>query len=591
MSEAAIIRQISVERFRGIESLTWKPFEGANLILGGGDVGKTTILDAIGLLLSPTNSMVLSEADYWQKDTEQGFQIRVFASLPASTDINQQRALSWPWEWNGQEAVVPIMPDGDGDLRDPAEPIYCLQARGTPELELVWEVVQPSEETVPLSASLRRMIGVVRLSGEERNDRDLRLVYGSALDRLLADSGLRARIGKEVSQIDLREKLGDDAKEALSNLDEALKEGALPSSLDLGLTSAQGLSIGALVGLLAEKSENVTLPISSWGAGTRRMVTLQIAASAQSQTRITVIDEVERGLEPYRIRKLMGSLESEGSQSFITTHSPVVVEACAESRLWYMDATSGIGELSHRKIRAHQARCPLTFLSKLAIVCEGLTEVGLLSLLLERSIDGDYTDHGIHLADGEGNTTALDLLEALAHAKLRFAGMADDEGEATGRWSALKQSMGPALLQWPGSNTEAVVIGAIPENRLEEIIPDTDGEKTGVRQRQLADRLGIQAKDMESIKAAIAEQGANLRALLIATASGNADGAPNGQARKEWKRHGQQWFKTRAGGRELAEKLLALGAWPALKPQILPLLNAVREAIGQTAITELRDAG
>ena len=34
-----------------------------NLVLGGGDVGKTTILDAISLLLSPTNSATVFDSD------------------------------------------------------------------------------------------------------------------------------------------------------------------------------------------------------------------------------------------------------------------------------------------------------------------------------------------------------------------------------------------------------------------------------------------------------------------------------------------------------------------------------------------------
>tara|TARA_R110000772_G_scaffold64081_2_gene143267 strand:- start:1926 stop:3701 length:1776 start_codon:yes stop_codon:yes gene_type:complete len=591
MCAAAIIRQLSIERFRGIKEVEWKPSEGVNLLLGGGDIGKTTVLDAIALLLSPTNSFTLSEADYWQKKSDDGFLIRAFVSLPASTDINQQRALNWPWEWNGEEALVPALDGGDGDLFDTTDAVYCLQARGTPELELVWEIVQPNDDLVPLSASLRRLIGIVKLSGEERNDRDLRLVYGSALDRLLADQGLRARIGQEVSKIDLQTQLSDDGKEALAKLDDALSKSSLPSSLDIGLISAQGLSIGALVGLLAKKSEGVLLPLASWGTGTRRMVMLQIAASAQTQSRISVIDEVERGLEPYRVRKLLGSLEGENTQSFITTHSPVAVEAAIGSQLWYMDTNSAIGELSHKKIKAHQQRSPLTFLSKLAIVCEGLTEVGLLSVLLEKSIDGCFEDHGIYIADGEGNSTTLDLLEALSEARLSFAGIVDDEGDATARWAALKTSMGNRLLQWQDGNTEANIIGAVPEAQLEQVILDPEGDKTGDRQRHLALRLGIEDKDMASIRSALVEQELDLRTVMIAAASGNADGAPDDSARKAWKKHGQKWFKTKDGGRELAGKMITLGAWPELSLQILPVLNAVREACGQTPITDLQDAG
>ncbi len=42
MSQTAIVRQLHIERFRGIESLKWNPASGMNVILGGGDVGKTT---------------------------------------------------------------------------------------------------------------------------------------------------------------------------------------------------------------------------------------------------------------------------------------------------------------------------------------------------------------------------------------------------------------------------------------------------------------------------------------------------------------------------------------------------------------------
>jgi hypothetical protein len=52
---ATAIYHLEIERFRGIKTLSWYPRNGLNLILGGGDVGKTTILDAIALLFNPTN--------------------------------------------------------------------------------------------------------------------------------------------------------------------------------------------------------------------------------------------------------------------------------------------------------------------------------------------------------------------------------------------------------------------------------------------------------------------------------------------------------------------------------------------------------
>ncbi len=87
---AATIRRISVTRFRGIGSLTWRPGPGVNLILGGGDVGKTTILDAIGLVLSPVNPSSLSDTDYYGRVIEDGFEIEAVMALPMDSAIADQ---------------------------------------------------------------------------------------------------------------------------------------------------------------------------------------------------------------------------------------------------------------------------------------------------------------------------------------------------------------------------------------------------------------------------------------------------------------------------------------------------------------------
>jgi hypothetical protein len=52
-----------------------------NVILGGGDVGKTTVLEAIALLLSPSNATVLSESDYWHRDSMAPMPITALAPL------------------------------------------------------------------------------------------------------------------------------------------------------------------------------------------------------------------------------------------------------------------------------------------------------------------------------------------------------------------------------------------------------------------------------------------------------------------------------------------------------------------------------
>ncbi|MBQ2647318.1 MAG: AAA family ATPase [Achromobacter sp.] len=584
MAHTAHIRKLTIQRFRGIHSLTWLPAEGMNVILGGGDVGKTTILEAIALLLSPSNTAVLSEADYWARDNAQEFVIEAVMTLPDTTGIGSQSTFAWPWAWDGQNAIPPSA-DEEGDLAAPGEPVYRVRVRGTAELELAWEVMQPNEELAHFSSAVRRRVGSVRMSADERNDRDLRLVYGSALDRLLADSALRARIGKEVAGLDLHDSLNDKGKKAIESLDARMAGAALPSNLKLGLTTSQGLSIGALIGLVATEN-GVALPLSSWGAGTRRMSALEIASSTDKEASITLIDEIERGLEPYRLRKLIKILAGQHGQIFLTTHSPIAISCAEDAHLWYLDSAGSIGALPRDKIGPQQKRDPETFLARVAVIAEGPTEVGFLQYLLERAFKGNPLDYGVRVCDGQGNGATLDLLETLASSGLLFAGLADDEGTAPERWKKLKDKLKGRLHQWPKGCTEDHVIGAVPEENLLALLRDAEGELDGYRLRTLAERLGLQDKSVETIDAALKASGKTWRTLIIAAASGSKDGAPAGQE-KAWKKHSQQWFKSTVGGQELAQKMVALGAWKKIEPQLLPLINAVLTAVGHKALQEL----
>ncbi|MBK8631911.1 MAG: hypothetical protein IPN84_17555, partial [Sphingomonadales bacterium] len=184
---------LSIRRFRGIEKLLWHPGKGVECLLGGGDVGKTTILEAIALLLNPTNASTLSDADYWQRKYEDGFKIGV--------------------------------------------------------------------------------------------------------ERLLSDKTLRSCSGNEIAKTDVEGVLQDDAKTALGNLDKRFGKRALPTDLSLGLVGGPGFSLNALIGLTATK-DGTMLPLSSWGAGTRRLAALEVAAAHQVEHPVMVVDEIERGWNP-----------------------------------------------------------------------------------------------------------------------------------------------------------------------------------------------------------------------------------------------------------------------------------------------------
>ena len=577
---APTIYRLSIERFRSIKTLSWYPAKGVNVILGGGDVGKTTILDAVGLLLSPVNPTTLSDTDYHARNVEEGFVIEAVVSLPPESGVNNQVKPSWPWNWNGKEVVVPA---GEGNGGTKSEPVYRLRVCGTADLELAYEIVQPDGASDIFPVALRRTIGLVRLSGDDHNDRNLRLVQGSALDRLLSDKGLRSRLASDLAEHGVKDELTDDAKKALKALDATFKKESLPDELDLAINGSQGLSVAAMIGLTADR-DGVQLPLTSWGAGTRRIAALAISEQNQGEAPITLVDEVERGLEPYRQRSLMDKLQARKSQVFVTTHSPFAIAAAADASLWYVDHEGRIGALEPKKTARYRRTDPETFLARLTVVVEGQTERGFVTALLEKALGSSLEQHGVHVSDGGGHETTLDLLEALAKGGLRFGGFADEEGgKHPDRWKKVAEKLDKLLFRWTSGCLEENIIRAVPDDKLEMLLIDPEDERTGMRRRTLADRLGSQEKDFETIKT---KAGAGLKALILAAALGRV---PEDMAseKKEYSKHAQTWFKTEDGGRELAGKIFSVGAWPTLKPQLIPFCNAVRKAVGLAEIEDL----
>jgi putative ATP-dependent endonuclease of OLD family len=574
-----VILQLSIKQFRGIKELTWRPGTGVNVILGGGDVGKTTILDAIGLLLSPTNSVALSDTDYYRRDIEAGFEIEAIMTLPLDGGIHERGKPSWPWEWNGSDAVVPNV-EAEDTLR--SEPVYKLRVRATENLELAFELVQPDGDADHFSVTLRRSIGLVRLGGDDRSDRDLRLVQGSALDRLLSDKALRSRMASQLSKTNVHDQLLEEGQKALAALDIAFTARSLPRGLDISITGGPGASIASLIGLTANR-DGVPLPLANWGAGTRRLSALTIAGQNQGDHPITLVDEIERGLEPYRQRMLVGKLQSMKSQAFITTHSPAAISAAADASLWYVDHSGRIGLLDKAKTARHRAKEPDTFLARIAVIGEGATEVGFVSDLLERATGCSLQQHGIHVCDGGGHDSTVHLLEALAEAGLRFGGFADNEGNHSGRWEKIANNHGKLLCRWQSGCIEFNIINAVPDDRLEALLIDPRGKNTGARLRSLADRMGIAEKDFTSISD---KAGAGLRTLMIEAATGTVPADKPDEA-SHYKSHAQSWFKTEHGGRELASKAMNLGAWPALRTHLLPFCNAIRGAVDLPELLDL----
>jgi putative ATP-dependent endonuclease of OLD family len=240
--------------------------------------------------------------------------------------------------------------------------------------------------------------------------------------------------------------------------------------------------------------------------------------------------------------------------------------------------------LDPAKTARHRRNDPEAFLARLTVVAEGATELGFISHLLEKALGSQLTTHGIHVSDGGGHESTLELLEGLAAGGLLFGCIADNEdGKHPARWQRIEEKLGQLLFRWQSGSVESNVIETLPEEKLEALLIDPAGEKTGSRLRTLADRLGIDDKRFDHVRE---KAGNGLKALILEAALGKVP-VDKAAEKKHYQAHAQQWFKSVSGGREIAVKAFDLGVWPALQPRLMPFCNALRKVVGLPEIPDL----
>jgi len=73
---ASWLRRLVIENFRGVKWLDWRHIAENAALVGPGDSGKSTILDAIERVLSPKWNVAFDDTDFWELQTGSPIVIR-----------------------------------------------------------------------------------------------------------------------------------------------------------------------------------------------------------------------------------------------------------------------------------------------------------------------------------------------------------------------------------------------------------------------------------------------------------------------------------------------------------------------------------
>jgi predicted ATPase len=444
--------------FRSVHSLTWLPSAGINCLIGPGDSGKSTILEAIDLCLGAQRNIQFSDADFFNLDVKQainicltigelgdalknfdtyGLFLRGFDPATGKVEDEPEREL---------ETVLTLTLTVQGDL-EPAWTLVSDRAKAqNATRNLTWA------DRVDLSPT---RIGVLAES-------NLGWRRGSVLNRL-TDEKADASAALVQAARDARDTFGDSAAPQLAETLRIVGEAAKELGIDVGnkvralLDADTATFAGGTISLHNEQG----VPLRGLGIGSTRLLIAGLQQKAAAQSSVLLVDELEHGLEPHRIIRLLGSLGAKENspplQIFMTTHSPVALRELSGNQLFVLRETGGQHEVmnvgtedaTQSTIRVY----PDAFLAPSVLVCEGASEVGLMRGLdqyLTANGVASISARGVALVDCTGGDSDRPFRRGHAFHKLgyRVAVLRDDDKKPTAGVEMAFTDAGGAVFAW-----------------------------------------------------------------------------------------------------------------------------------------------
>ncbi|MDR6144893.1 putative ATP-dependent endonuclease of OLD family [Sphingomonas sp. SORGH_AS870] len=473
------IRQLRIERFRGIAQLEWQPSSGINGLIGPGDSGKSTILDAIDLLLSPRRSVTFSDADFHGLNTAAEIIIEAaVGDLPASLlDMERYGLFHRGWD---SDLGVSDEPEAGGEI------VLSVRLTVAADLDPRWTLYSERAEAEDCLRDLpyaeRAGLAPTRLGAFASHH----LAWGakSVLNRIVDVRPAAAAALADAAR-QARATFGDAAAPEVADTialvrGVAQQVGVSGAEEAAALLDAHGVGFGA--GSIA-LHDGDGVPLRNLGIGSSRLLVAGLQALAGNSSPFTLVDELEHGLEPFRIIRLLHQLGAKDAepprQVFLTTHSPVVVRELSAQQLWRAGRDPASGKPALRKLgrspedQGALRSCADAFLAPSVLVCEGATEVGLL-----RGLDLYWTDRGerpigsrgIALADGTGSNMLQRAL-SFARAGYRTGLLHDSDKELDADELHALETAGVARFYWDEPyTTEMQMFASIADDAIPHLV-------------------------------------------------------------------------------------------------------------------------
>lgn len=419
------IRQLEIKNFRGISAGT-VVFQQHTLLVGGNNIGKSTVCEALELVLGPERLYrrpVIDEHDFhhgeYMDASSSPLEIRIRAVLTDLSEEQKRRFFQHLRRWNDSDLSF-IDEDSEGlQIADDVEATWALPVifigRYDPEeddfigdtffdhpQEIRDELDE--EERAKLGESRaqftrvhKRYCGFVYLRALRTGSRALSMQRGSLLDTIL-------RLGGEGST-----EMWSEALSSLKGLNPAIGEIEQLKSIRENIRTRLGKFVNLAPGeesasffaseltrehlrevvrlFVATQPSNHPVPFTKQGTGSINLLVFAlltiIADLKEEQSVIFVMEEPEIALPPHTQRRVTKFVVQQMGQSIVTSHSPYVIEEFDPENVVILsrdgDAFTGAPidtkSVKPKTYRSQRRQFAESILSRAVFVLEGQTEL------------------------------------------------------------------------------------------------------------------------------------------------------------------------------------------------------------------------
>ena len=444
-----IVRRLNIKNFRGVKEGV-VDFQSHTLLVGGNNVGKSTICEALELVLGPERAYrrpVVNEhdfhaGDYLDKDGNPIY-IKidvVLLHLPKGMELKLfSKTRPWSDEKGGfvdKDGAEPEDADGDDVVR--ALPLTFIGYYDREEDDFVGttyfahpvEEINEDDENYgkPFAGlksfprDLKMKCGFIYLRTLRTGRRALSLQRGSLLDTILrlGDTGKESMWESTVRQLGaLDPPIGDIPQ--LEGIQARIRE---RMSLFVGLSAGKDATgfyasdltrehLREVVQLfLKSQGSNHAVPFNRLGTGAVNALVFalltHIADLRGGRAIIFAMEEPEIALPPHAQRRIAKYLLGKMGQAIITSHSPYVIKEFDMANVRAISRKDGVlssdivpaGVIKHRSLRTNRTQLAEAILARGVIVAEGDTEAKMLAA----------ASYMYEELDTSGNYAPLDLI-------------------------------------------------------------------------------------------------------------------------------------------------------------------------------------